>query len=397
LPDATLSILAPTRYQWRFNGPRASRHKIHNRIFLPFDRISGRSEVEGFTVINPLPPRKFDLVHAFNRIPLGVTPFVIGFESHLPRAFGHEDSRLFGAMTRMLVSDRCRRIVAISGFARRQFLRQHAGNPALDTLRSKLDVRYPNAPIPPGGDAFPASSGPAIRLLFVGHHFARKGGCTALRIAEIAHRRGLPISLDIVSSLVVGSRSWVDPTNPDFFAPYFRLMQSLPNVRHLGALPNSAILERMTTAHFVLLPTFADTFGFSAIEAMARCTPVVGTDQGALPEFIRDGENGILLPLEQNEAGEWKHSGRSDRAERSYEMLFEAETNRLAKEAIDRITSLAGTPRYAALRANARATAQALFDAAIASDDWDNLYSRVLEPAHLPVGRRPVLDRTDLA
>jgi glycosyltransferase involved in cell wall biosynthesis len=266
-------------------------------------------------------------------------------------------------------------------------------------------VRYPNVPLPAGGDALPASGGPGIRLLFVGHHFARKGGCTALRIADIAHRRGWPLSLDIVSSLVVGPKSWVDPTRPDYFLPWFRLMRSLPNVRHLGALPNAAILDLMKTAHFVLLPTLGDTFGFSAIEAMARFTPVVGTDQGALPEFIQDGRNGILLALENNAVGEWKHAGQFDRRSRAYETVFEAETERLANQAIDRIASLAGSPGYAALRTNARATAEALFDAATANDHWDDLYARAVTPAHADrrtrsghgprsaLQRRPVPDR----
>ncbi len=375
--DATLRILAPTRYQWRFNSPRASRHKIHNRTFLPFEHISRWSKLEGFTVINPLPPRRFDLVHAYNRIPLGVTPFLIGFESHLPRAFGHEDSGLFRAMTRMLASRRCLRIVAISQFAKRQFLRQHADDPALGDLRSKLEVRYPSIPMPAGPDAFMAPSDARIRLLFVGHHFARKGGCVALRIADIAHRRGWPISVDIVSSLIVGAKSWVDPTRPDFFQPYVRLMHALPNVTYRGALPNPAILDLMRTAHFVLLPTFSDTFGYSAIEAMANHTPVVGTSQGALPEFIKDGENGLLLPLDRNDAGEWKHAGRTDRGEPAYEALFTQETDRLADQAIDRIAALVQSGRYAALRANARATAQAMFDADAANAYWDTLYTRV--------------------
>ena len=79
-----LRILAPIRYPWTFNGPRNSEHIIERRSFVPFDWIS--KKFEAITVFNPLPPRCSDLVHAFNRIPLGSTPFVKGFESHLPRA-----------------------------------------------------------------------------------------------------------------------------------------------------------------------------------------------------------------------------------------------------------------------------------------------------------------------
>jgi hypothetical protein len=54
-------------------------------IILPLNLLSLR--LDGVTAFNPISPRKFDLVHAFNRIPVARTPFVICFESHLPRAF----------------------------------------------------------------------------------------------------------------------------------------------------------------------------------------------------------------------------------------------------------------------------------------------------------------------
>lgn len=137
-----LKILAPSRYVWSFNSPRASRHHISVRNFAPLNKINYR--IEGVTVFNPLPPRRFDLIHAFNRIPIGKTPYVIGFESHLPRAYGLESTRYFDRLRKSLTSGRCRRIVAISDFARRTFLATHAGAPQFDVLASKLETRFPN-------------------------------------------------------------------------------------------------------------------------------------------------------------------------------------------------------------------------------------------------------------
>jgi glycosyltransferase involved in cell wall biosynthesis len=366
-----LQILAPTRYPWRFNGPRQSRHDIEVRNFLPLNKVA--SAIEGITVFDPLPPRRSDLVHGFNRIPLGRTPFIIGFESHLPRAFGWQDSKFFHWMTQMLASPRCRRIVAISEYAKRQFIQQHAGLPELDDLLAKLEVRYPNIGLSPlvidneKGEQ-------TLRLLFVGNHFARKGGCVALRLAEIAQQQGLPVQIDIVSSFETGS--WVDPTRPAFFEAERALLASLPNVTHYGALPNEHVLRLIEAAHFLLLPTFSDTFGYSAIEAMARGVPVIGTDQAALPEFIRDGENGILLPLEKNAVGEWRHVARRDRGSVAYEEFFRLEVDRLADAAFTQIQKVFGTPSYAAMRHNARITAEQLFDAAAANKYWDDLYEQ---------------------
>ena len=374
MPTA-LSILAPTRYPWRFNSPRLTQHKIHYRDFIPFNKISPR--LEAVTFLNPLPPRHFDLVHAFNRIPLGPTPFIIGFESHLPRAFGLESSAWFRFCTDRLASSHCRRIIAMSHYAKRQFLGQHVHSPQAAILEAKLEVRYPNIPMPLGGDGLDTSRAEPIRLLFVGNHFARKGGCVALRIAEIAVQKSLPITIEIVSSLEMGAASWTDPTRAGFFDRDRALLQSLPNVVNHGRLPNSRTMDLMRQAHFLLLPTFSDSFGYSAIEAMAHYTPVIATDQGALPEFIEDGQNGIVLPLEKTPAGEWIFIGQENRASPAYEKIFRDEIDRLADEALQKLQQLIGTPAYDAMRLAARKTAEAFFGEQAASDYWNRLYEEV--------------------
>ena len=199
---APLSILAPTRYPWRFNGPRASRHRIDNRSFAPFNRINFR--IEGITAFAPLPLRRFDLIHAFNRIPIGRTPYLIGFESHLPRAYTMEGTAYFRALQRSLASSRCRGVVAISQHAADLFRATNAGTQVGDACVQKLEIRYPNIALPPAQDEQATTSFDQIRVTFIGSHFARKGGLVAIRLAELAHEAGLPIRMTIVSDLQMG-------------------------------------------------------------------------------------------------------------------------------------------------------------------------------------------------
>jgi len=369
----TLKILAPTRYPWKFNGPRYSRHDISIRNFIPFNYISNK--YEGITVFNPFPLRHFDLVHAFNRIPIGPHPFVIGFESHLPRGFGINQTAFFRQMRRALASDRCGAIIAISDHARRQFLHQHADTPEFDRLKAKLHLRYPNLPIADGPDPFKADEAGEIRLVFIGNHFGRKGGSVAVQMADLANQRGLPLRIDIVSTIEVGAASWTDPLSEGYFDQDRRRL-ALPNIRHSQNLSNEAVLALVAQAHFALLPTFSDTFGYSAIEAMSRYTPVVATAQAALPEFIRDGDNGILLPLDVDDFGEWmRHIEQHDRTTPGYASLHRAEVNRLAELALDRVWAETRNPdKYLALRQNARATAIAMFSAQDANRFWDDFY-----------------------
>jgi hypothetical protein len=193
-----LSILAPVRYPWRFNSPRQSRHRISVRYFLPFNYLS--SKIEGITVFNPWPLTKFHLIHAFNRIPISNLPFVISFERHLPRGLGMEGSALVRLMTKHLASDKCRAIIAISEYARRMFSAVHESSPYYEAFHQKLHVRLPNVPIEPVDDAVDGSSREPIRLAFIGNHFGRKGGCVALRIAELAVEKHYPVVVDVVSN-----------------------------------------------------------------------------------------------------------------------------------------------------------------------------------------------------
>lgn len=368
-----LHVLAPTRYPWRFNSPRHSRHDISIRKFLPMNRFDYR--LEGVTLFNPWPPKRFDLIHTYNRIPISSLPFVIGYESHLPRAYGLEHTVFYRLMARRLAHPKCRRIVAISRYAERHLRRQHEGQEWQDAITAKLEVRYPNIDIPDRDDAFSDSAQGPLRLIFIGNHFGRKGGCAVVRLAELALAEGLPLEIEIVSGIEVGIMSWVDPLRVEFFDDDRAKLLNLPNIRYSKHVPNADLLARINQAHFVLLPTFADTFGFSAIEAMAWHTPVITTTQGALPEFIRHRDNGILLPLNCDSYGDWVHMKRPDRNTPAYEALFRDENERLAQAMLSELRHVAtNREAYLAMRRRARETAETLFCAKAASAYWDQLY-----------------------
>jgi len=50
-------------------------------------------------------------------------------------------------------------------------------------------------------------------------------------------------------------------------------------------------------ADLFLLPSEQESFGLSALEAMACGVPVIGSETGGLPEVIRHGETGFLFPV----------------------------------------------------------------------------------------------------
>lgn len=66
-------------------------------------------------------------------------------------------------------------------------------------------------------------------------------------------------------------------------------------VHFLGKIDNVAPL--LASADLFLLPTSSESFGLSALEALASGVPVIGARAGGLPEVVRHGETGILCEV----------------------------------------------------------------------------------------------------
>ncbi|MET0247260.1 MAG: glycosyltransferase [Sphingomonas sp.] len=62
------------------------------------------------------------------------------------------------------------------------------------------------------------------------------------------------------------------------------------------------MLDLMRSSHVGLLPTWADTYGYSVLEAQAAGCPVITTDIRALPE-INDDRQGWMIPVPRDDRG----------------------------------------------------------------------------------------------
>ena len=66
-------------------------------------------------------------------------------------------------------------------------------------------------------------------------------------------------------------------------------------VHFLGKIDTVAPL--LASSDLFLLPSNFESFGLSALEALACGVPVVGSNAGGLPEVVREGETGMLRPV----------------------------------------------------------------------------------------------------
>jgi glycosyltransferase involved in cell wall biosynthesis len=66
-------------------------------------------------------------------------------------------------------------------------------------------------------------------------------------------------------------------------------------ITYLGRVNQAQLIECYQEASIFVLPSVFEPFGIVLLEALSCATPVVATYTGGIPEVVKDGENGILV------------------------------------------------------------------------------------------------------
>ncbi len=262
-------------------------------------------------------PNVVDLVHLFNGVSYGKIPWVTTFETLVPRFrsvltnlgtetpnFSLPQRRRFEKAAQALAAPTCRGVVALSPYAQRvqRQVLQWMPSEVAGQIERKMEVlqppqpltveRYEDKPLPEN----------LLRFMFVGHDFFRKGGVEMLE-SFIALREASPqpFELIIVSALRI-----------DDFATHAGL-QELHHaqkllaahqdwIKHFPQLPHDEVIAWMKRSHVGLLPTYADSYGYSVLEFMAAGCPVVTTNVQALAD-INAPDRGWSIPVPRDALG----------------------------------------------------------------------------------------------
>lgn len=126
-------------------------------------------------------------------------------------------------------------------------------------------------------------------FLYIGRQTAHKGLPYLLRAFGKFARNHRNYKLVIVGERLEGG---IDPS-------LIRLADEIgicDKVKFTGRLSEARAWEVLGRARGLILPSLVEAFGMTVLEAMASETPVIATRVGGIPEVVRNGRNGLLVP-----------------------------------------------------------------------------------------------------
>ena len=111
-------------------------------------------------------------------------------------------------------------------------------------------------------------------ILFVGRDWKRKGGPELVK----AFKAILKVHPDAKLTIVGCSPK-----------------HDVPNCNVVGEIPLNQVSEYYKNGSIFCMPTKHEPFGIVFIEAMSHKLPIVATNIGAIPDFVKEGDNGYLV------------------------------------------------------------------------------------------------------
>ncbi len=134
--------------------------------------------------------------------------------------------------------------------------------------------------------SLPRSTAPTVHLLCVGRLVPEKGQHLLLRATAALVQRGFQLRLTLAG----------DGTDRRALQTEAVELGLTEVVTFTGATPHAKALQLCAQADIFVLASFAEGIPVALMEAMAIGVPCVSTFVAGIPELIRDGQDGLLVP-----------------------------------------------------------------------------------------------------
>lgn len=207
-------------------------------------------------------------------------PSVISFDAtplqldRMGSAYGHRISLLPIERCKVGLHRACyrraRHLVTWSRWAAESLVRDYSvPEGKISVVAPGVDLAFWRRPDEPRERAGP------LRVLFVGGDFERKGGLDLLAAAGTLPAGAVELHIVTDAAPVAGPGVYV----------------------HSGLRPNSPTLRDLYhRCDIFCLPTRGDCLPLAVIEAAAAGLPIISASLAAIPEVVRHGETGLLVP-----------------------------------------------------------------------------------------------------
>jgi len=202
----------------------------------------------------------------------------------------HEETRIVGA---------CDRIVAANVVERAELLRDYGAAAArIATIPCGVDTDLFVPGDRGGARARLGLDEQQPLLLWVGRVEPIKGLDTLLDAVARLRANGRPVRL-----LIVGGDA-DEPRSAHEISLHQRIerLDLTSSVCFVGPQPQSVLPLYYAAADVTVLPSYYESFGMVALEAMACGSPVIASRVGGLVTTVRDGVTGFLIPEADVEA-----------------------------------------------------------------------------------------------
>lgn len=135
------------------------------------------------------------------------------------------------------------------------------------------------------------------KILYLSNMIKSKGILTLLDACKILNRKGFDFHCYFAGN-------WFNDITPDDFNKYL-IKNNLNNViEYLGPKYGKEKDKLLNSVDMLCFPTYYynECFPLVLLEAMQFELPVISTYEGAIPEIVKDGKNGFLVPQKDSNA-----------------------------------------------------------------------------------------------